>query len=64
MIREIDTQPIDDTHIASYEPIRPPVELKRKIVNRSIDFIIGTRQEVRDILHGRDARRLLMRGSR
>lgn len=51
---------IYNTNIFSIEPIKPPSELTADIVNRSTDLILKTRQEIRDILHGQDTKRLLM----
>lgn len=50
----------EDTHLVSITPIETPIELKRRIVNDSPDLVLRTRQEIRDILHGQDNRRLLV----
>ncbi len=52
--------PIINTHIASIKPIETPIQLKERIVNYSEDLVIRTRQEISDILYGRDTRRLIM----
>src|SRR3990167_9795041 len=57
---EFDNNPIENTNITSIEPIKPPAELKGEIVNHSTDLVAKTRQEIRDILHGQDTKRLLM----
>lgn len=51
---------IEDTNIGSFEKIESPIQLKRKIVNHNTDLIASTRQEIRNILHGQDTKRLLM----
>ncbi len=54
------TPNIENTNISSIEPLKPPIELKREIVNRSASLIANTRQEIRDVLHGKDTKRLVM----
>lgn len=51
---------IEDTNLESIKPIKSPKELKEAIPNGSTDLITKTRQDIRDILHGRDTKRLLM----
>lgn len=51
---------IEDTNIISIAPVKPPIQLKTEIINRSPDLVANTRQEIRDILHGQDTKRLLM----
>ncbi len=51
---------IENAHIISVKPIEPPTKLKADIPNDSNDLIAKTRQEIRDILHGRDTNRLLV----
>lgn len=54
------TSPIEDTNLSSIISIKPPIQLKAEIVNHNTDLIVKTRQDIRDILHGRDTKRLLM----
>lgn len=49
---------IEDINISSIEPIGSPYQLKTDIVNRNPELVVKTRQEIRDILHGQDAKRL------
>lgn len=51
---------IEDTNLESIKPIQSPKELKEAIPNGNTDLIVKTRQDIRDILHGKDAKRLLM----
>lgn len=51
---------LENTNIEFMTPTKIPVELKLEIPNNSSDLVIGTRNEIRDILHGRDTNRLLL----
>ncbi len=55
-----ESRSIENTHVVSIEAITPPGQLKQEIPNRSTGLIATTRDEIRDILHGRDTKRLLM----
>lgn len=52
--------PIINTRIASIRSIEAPIQLKERIVSHSEDLVVKTRQEISDVLHGRDTRRLVM----
>ncbi len=49
-----------NTRIISITPLETPFHLKERIVNHNADLVIKTRQDISDILHGRDKERLLM----
>lgn len=51
---------LEDINIKAIEPIRSPFQLKADIPNRHPDLVARTRQDVRDILHGNDTKRLLV----
>lgn len=51
---------IEDTNLISITPIKSPTQLKAEIVNRCPDLVAKTRQDIRDILQGRDTKRLLI----
>lgn len=53
-------QLIEDVNIESITPIKQPNELKMEIVNRNPSLVVKSRQEIQDILHGKDTERLLM----
>lgn len=50
---------IEDKRIRSITTIKPPIELRQAIVNESVGLVEKTRQDILDILYGRDTRRLL-----
>lgn len=52
--------PLEDRNISSIEPIKSPFQLKKEIPNHSANLVSKTRQEISNILHGRDTRRLVM----
>lgn len=51
---------IENTKIDSITPIITPAKLKEEIVNPNTSLVFNTRQEIRDILHGQDTRRMLI----
>lgn len=51
---------IDNVHVASMETIITPAVLREKIPNPNTSLVVRTRQEIADILHGRDPNRLLV----
>ncbi|MBI2330102.1 3-deoxy-7-phosphoheptulonate synthase [Candidatus Daviesbacteria bacterium] len=52
--------PLEDRNINSIELIKSPSKLKEDIPNENKDLVAKTRQEIRDILHGCDTKRLVM----
>lgn len=50
---------LTNTRIVSISPIETPIQLKNRITSQSGDLVVKTRQEISDILHGRDTKRLV-----
>lgn len=55
-------EPLEDVHVRELVRLATPEELKARHPNRSQDHVEGARQAVRDILHGRDQRLLVVVG--
>ena len=55
-------EPIEDRNVAALEPLRPPSALKRELPlgAAGATCVRGARSALRDVLHGRDARRLVV----
>lgn len=51
---------IEDTNISKIIPLTPPKQFKMEIPNNSPHLVLNTRQEIVDIIHGRDVHRMLM----
>jgi 3-deoxy-7-phosphoheptulonate synthase len=56
------SEPIEDRNVAALEPLRPPSALKRELPlgAAQAEVVRGSRSALRDVLHGRDARRLVV----
>jgi 3-deoxy-7-phosphoheptulonate synthase len=56
------TEPIENLHVQRLDPLLPPRELKADLPldRETTSLVRGTRNAVRDILHGRDRSRLLV----
>lgn len=51
---------IEDTNIRKIALLIPPSQLKADIPNNSPELVLNTRQEIADIIHGRDVHRMVM----
>ncbi|HYB97893.1 MAG TPA: 3-deoxy-7-phosphoheptulonate synthase [Candidatus Limnocylindrales bacterium] len=51
---------LEDINVIGTKPLRPPRDLKKELPlsERAAEVVARTRKELRDIIHGRDARRL------
>ncbi len=60
--RKPQSEPLEDLHLEGLEPLISPRELKAKlpISERARQRVLAARRELRDAIHGRDARRLVV----
>jgi len=56
------SQPLENTNLIAVQPLPPPAELKARIpVPEAVaSVVLETRRRIRDVLHGRDRRRLVV----
>jgi 3-deoxy-7-phosphoheptulonate synthase len=61
-VRKQAGEPLEDAHLAGLEPLISPRELKAKLpmTERAAQHVLAARRALRDAIHGRDARRLLV----
>ena len=58
-------QKVNNLNVNSISPLITPEELKEKIVpvsNKILDFVLNTRNQIKDILNGNDKRKLIIIG--
>jgi 3-deoxy-7-phosphoheptulonate synthase len=61
-VRKPATEPLEDLHLEGLEPLISPRELKAKlpVSERAARRVLDARRALRDAIHGRDARRLVV----